>query len=500
MIESRIRLIPLADIIFPESRQRSEISYEKVLEYATSIAQHGLLQDVGLNADDSQLVWGGHRFTAFSLLHDVAAALETPLMANYKAEEIDALRVIIVSAKKTYEGWTKIPAKYIQGASPLLLSVLELSENVNRLDLSWQEKAAAVATIHKQAVADAALRREAWVDIDTARLIGCSRELVYQLLFPARKIAVISDPKIRERAEAAVKESKTAISAANAVEAIAERHGVSTKPQLTGMLKLKGNEHQAPKPKTPIVAPGLSLGQRSILCANFHEWAATYDGLKFNFVHCDFPYGVEFNKAVGQSTSAATRDVGEYDDGEEVYWALLDTLLSNRDRLLDSSAHIMFWLSVGMSKSHLKPMLDVTKQAIIASWPDAHISSVPLIWHCSDNSGLMPDPKREPRRTYEWALKITLGDRPLATAKAASFAYPRNSDSKLHRSQKHLSVLTHFLSMFCDSSTRMLDPTAGSATSIIAAHMLGAQVALGLESDKDMVALAQKHFDEVCVK
>lgn len=496
MIESRIRLIPLSDIIFPESRQRSEISYEKVLEYATSIAQHGLLQDVGLNADDAQLVWGGHRFTAFSLLRDVAANLETPLTANYKSEELDALRSLLTSAKKTYENWSKIPAKYIQGASQLLLSVLELSENVNRHDLSWQEKAAAVVTIHKQAVADAQSRREAWVDIDTARLIGCSRELVSQLLQPTRKLAAISDPKVRERAEAAVKESKSAISASNSIEAIAERHGVSTKPSLGNILGLKGQAKPA-KPVVPIADPGLSLGQRSILCANFHEWAASYDGPKFNFIHCDFPYGVDFNKAEGMSTSAATRDVGSYDDGEEVYWVLLDTLLSNRDKLLESSAHIMFWLSVGMSKTYQAPMLEETKRAIQAGWPDAHISSVPLIWHCSDNSGLMPDPKREPRRTYEWALKITLGDRPLAQARAASFAYPRNTDAKLHRSQKHRQVLEHFMGMFVDTSTRMLDPTCGSGTSVLTAHMLKAQSVLGLELDPEMRELAVKHFDEV---
>jgi DNA modification methylase len=157
----------------------------------------------------------------------------------------------------------------------------------------------------------------------------------------------------------------------------------------------------------------------------------------------------------------------------------------------------MFWLSVGMSKLHMEPMLDVTKKAIIASWPDAHISSVPLIWHCSDNSGLMPDPKREPRRTYEWAIKITLGDRPLAKAVAASFAYPRNSDSKLHRSQKHRQVLEHFMSMFVDTSTRMLDPTCGSATSVLTAHMLKTESVLGLELDQEMRDLAVKHFDEV---
>lgn len=495
MIESRIRLIPLADIDFPESRQRLEINFEKVLEYATSIAQQGLLQDVGLDANGLRLVWGGHRYTAFNLLHDVAAGLETPITANYKAEELDALRPLLATSKKNYELWTKIPAKLIQGASPLLLAVLELSENINRLDLSWQEKASAVSTIHKQAVADAQSRREAWTDSDTARLVGCSRELVSQLLQPTRKLAAITDPKVRERAEAAVKESKSAISASNSIEAIAERHGVSTKPGLGNILGLKGKAK--PEPKTPAVDPGLSLGQRSILCADFHEWAVSYDGPKFNFIHCDFPYGVEFNSAEGQGTSAATRSVGEYDDGEDVYWALLDTLMGQRDKLLEPSAHILFWLSVGMSKIHLEPMLDVTKRAIVASWPDAHISSVPLIWHCSDNSGLMPDPKREPRRTYEWALKITLGDRPLATAKAASFAYPRNSDAKLHRSQKHRQVLEHFMGMFVDTSTRMLDPTCGSGTSVLTAHMLKAQSVTGLELDPEMHEMAVKAFDEV---
>lgn len=495
MIEARVRLIPLSDIVFPESRQRAEISYEKVLEYATSIAQHGLLQDIGINADDSQLVWGGHRFTAFSLCRDVAAGLETPLTANFKAEELDALSALLKSAAKSYDRWTKIPAKYIQGASPLLLSVLELSENVNRHDLSWQEKASAVSTIHKQAVADAQSRREPWTDTDTARLVGCSRELVSQLLQPARKLAAIADPKVRERAEAALKESKTAVSASNSIETIAERYGVSTKPSLGGMLGLKGKAKTELKAPVPVADPGLSLGQRSIICADFHEWAANYTGPKFNFVHCDFPYGVNFNSSNGQDTASANRIVGAYDDNEKVYWSLLSTLLFHRKRLIESSAHIMFWLSVGMSKQEKQPMLDITKKQITTQWPDARISSVPLIWHCSDSTGLLPDPMREPRRTYEWALKITLGDRPLAQARAASFSYPRNSDTKIHRSQKHRPVLEHFMSMFVDSSTRMLDPTCGSGTSVLVAHMLKAESVLGLELDPEMRDSAVKHFD-----
>lgn len=501
MIATQARLIPLNSIVFPESRQREEIDYAKVLEYATSIARQGLIQDVGLEADSLILVWGGHRFTAFQLLRDISAGEETPLTAKYKSEEIDALQEVMASSPKTYEKWTKIPAKLVRGASSNMLAVLELSENLNRHGLSWQEKAAAVSTIHRQAVADAKTERKRWTDSDTASLIGCSRELVNQLLSPERKLATITDPKVHRAAEEAMRKSSTPISASNAVETVAQRHGHSTKQSLGNLLgaKIKQpetgriNSKKGDKVETPSTS---SLGERFILCTDFHKWAATYTGPKFNFIHCDFPYGIDFNKSGGQNTSVATKTVGQYNDNEQVYWDLLNTLLTQRKRLLESSAHIMFWLSVGESKKYKMSMLDVTKKGIQSLWPDAHISSVELIWHCSDNSGLMPDSKREPRRTYEKALKVTLGDRPLGRGVAASFAYPRNSDAKLHRSQKHREVLAHFFSMFVDSSTRMLDPTCGSGTSVLTAHQLGAKSVLGLELDPEMRDSAVKHFNE----
>jgi ParB-like chromosome segregation protein Spo0J len=498
MIATQARLISLTNIQFPKSRQREEINYTKVFEYAISIAHQGLIQDIGLDADSLVLVWGGHRFTAFQLLNTLTTnEIDSTLTANYKEEELETLRQAISSSRKTYEKWTKIPAKLVRGASSNMLAVLELSENLNRHDLSWQEKAAAVSTIHRQAVKDAQAERKRWVDADTARLIGCSRELVSQLLQPERKLATITDPVVRGQAEDAMKKSTTAISASTAVESVAQRHGHSTKQSLLNLIKPNQLPPQstvvlAPTPKTP----SYSLGEHSIICADFNKWAGTYAGPKFNFVHCDFPYGIDFNKSSGQSGSAATAQVGNYDDSEPIYWELLNTLLIRRDNLLEHSAHIMFWLSVGESKKYRMPMFDVTKKGIKALWPDAHISSIPLIWHYSDASGLAPSPQREPRRTYEWALHITLGDRPLVRVNNASVSLPKKVPVKLHRSQKHLEVLRPFFSMFVDSSTKMLDPTCGSGMSILAAHQLGAKLVLGLELDPEMRDSAVKHFNE----
>jgi hypothetical protein len=493
MIKNASKLFTLTDVVVSSDRQRKEIDLGELVLLAQSITKHGLLQNIGVTPEGA-LIFGARRYTAFCLLNALASGVETEWTAKLKDKDHQELKEA-AKLNPLYDNWTKIPSRLVDIPSGLYSSVLEFLENASRIDLPWQERAAAVATIHKQALADALQRREAWRDGDTAKLIGCSRELVSQLLQPTRKLAAITDPQVRERAKVAIKESKSAISASNAVEMIADRHGVSTKPTLGGLLGVNGKQLATPTPAPTKEAPHTSAHSPAIVCADFNEWAAEYSGPKFNFLHCDFPYGVEFNESAGQGTSAATRSVGEYDDGEGVYWALLDTLLNSRDKLLEPSAHIMLWLSVGNSKLYKKPMIDLTKQRIMAAWPDADISSVFLIWCMSDNSGLLPDPKRAPRRTYEIALQITLGDRLLAAAKAASFIYPRNSDAKIHRSQKHLPVLTHFLSMFCDSSTRMLDPTCGSGLAVLAAHMLRAQTVLGLELDPEMAASAQRHFD-----
>jgi hypothetical protein len=495
-IENRIRLIPLTDITFPAERQRQQIDPKTLLPLAFSIAEHGLIQNIGLKEESNELLFGGRRYHAGLLCCAVHNEQEHPLLLSYTAEELAALRVALARHPQ-YDDWTKLPTRLVKGTSALSAEALEFLENACRDDLNWQEKAAACTAIHRNAIRAAQTRSEIWTDTDTARILGISKGYLSELLAPQRKLANITDPVVRERAAAAIKDSASARSAANAVETVATRHGETTQSCIGG-LRVQVDPTKV-KPATELLKSTTeSLGERSILCANFHEWAAAYRGPQFNFVHCDFPYGVEFNQSVGQNTSAATRQVGEYDDGEEVYWALLATLLRNRKTLLADSAHIMFWLSIGMSKlsTPSTSMLDATRQVILASWPDANISSVFLIWHCSDNSSLMPDPKRAPRRSYEIALHITLGDRFLAKGKAASFAYPRNSDDKVHRSQKHAAVLAHFFEMFVDSSTLMLDPTCGSGSSVLTAHKLGAKQVLGLELDPEMRASAVKMFNE----
>lgn len=106
----------------------------------------------------------------------------------------------------------------------------------------------------------------------------------------------------------------------------------------------------------------------------------------------------------------------------------------------------------------------------------------------------MPDPQRYGRRTYETAFLLTFGDRKIVKGADLSFSFSRINTE--HRSQKPVEVLAHFFSMFVDETSRVLDPTCGSGTSLITAKRLGAAKVLGLERDPETYVNAVKHIDK----
>jgi ParB/RepB/Spo0J family partition protein len=208
--------------------------------------------------------------------------------------------------------------------------------------------------------------------------------------------------------------------------------------------------------------------QDLILNLDFNEWVKTYDGPRFNFVHCDFPYGIEsdsFNQGGADKH-------GGYEDTPQTYWTLCKSLCDNLDRLCLPSCHFMFWFSMWKYHSTLE----------FFAGRGIEFDPFPLVWHKNDNVGTLPDPSGGPRRIYETAFFGSRGDRPIVRAKSNLFPGPTVRD--VHMSIKPEPVLKHFFEMFVDQSTRMLDPTCGSGSSIRAAKGLGAQYVLGLEMNE----------------
>lgn len=330
-------------------------------------------------------------------------------------------------------GWTHIEARYVDEISPAELQMIELEENIRRQDISWQEQCLAVEKWHALKLAE----DPSWTQAKTADELGMSATVTND------RIALAGEIK-KDSAIGKIDRLSTAI---NTLTRQNERKRTAIIAALDGTTK------------DTVEVP--------LLNADFIKWSAAYTGPKFNFLHCDFPYGINAN-AMDQGNN---RDVhGTYSDTPDDYFALLSALSAAMENVIAPSAHLMFWFSMNF--------YEVTRVRLTEmGWK---VNPMPLIWYKSDNTGLLPDPQRGPRQIYETAFLASRGDRLIAQPVANTFAHP-GKDKTLHMSEKPREMLRHFFRMFVDDSTALLDPTAGSANSLWAAQELRATRVLGLE-------------------
>ena len=348
-------------------------------------------------------------------------------------------------------GWDMVPVQYVDTLDPKELLAIELEENIKRTDLSWQDQCDALRKYH-------ALQRglhDEWTQTQTAEALGIAPSTVTQQLAVAEEISK-GNTKVRSAPKYSV--------ARGIVQRQKEREKASELSNL-----LSEDETLPPSSETPI------------LTANFNEWVSTYTGPPFNFIHCDFPYGINADKFAQGSADA----FGGYADTPETYWELVDTLIANKEKLLGSSGHIIFWFSMRFYTETLAKLSE-------HFWVDPY----PLIWHKSDNKGTLPDPSRGPRRVYEVAFLCSHGDRKIVSAVANTFSGPTIRTAE-HMSEKSQDMLAHFFRMVVDENTRMLDPTAGSGSAVRAAHAAGAGSVLGLEMNPEFAENARNAWRAV---
>lgn len=370
------------------------------------------------------------------LIHPVVVTRDFVLVAGER--RLAAIRSL---------GWTSIPFQFQDEQDPAILRAIELEENVKRKDMTWQDEARAVADYHEYRKS---LETD-WSLDKTSAALGITPQLVGQ------KLAVVREMK---SGNARVAEAPKFSTARGIVQRVEERRRAE---DLIGI----HSEMDLPKPERP---------PDSIIHADFNEWAPQYSGPPFNFIHCDFPYGIgadKFNQG-GASTH------GGYTDSLDTYLELLNTLNDNVDRLTGDSAHMIFWFSM----QHYQFTLDFLTNRV-GFW----VNPYPLIWHKTDNSGIIPNPSRDPRQVYETAFFCSKGSRPIVRSVSNTYGCPSQKD--IHMSVKPEPMLRYFFGMVIDEYSRVLDPTCGSGGAIRAAEGMGAKLALGLERNEEFARSAQ---------
>jgi hypothetical protein len=216
-----------------------------------------------------------------------------------------------------------------------------------------------------------------------------------------------------------------------------------------------------------------------IWTGNFKEYLDEYtDGLKANVVHCDFPYGIDHQKS---AQGGVEKWQGEmYDDSPDLFWDLCEMFVERQDEFMTPQAHIIFWFS-----------MPFFHDVVNLFSPHFRIDPCPLIW--AKGAGVLPDPERGPRRSYEAALFMTRGDRKIVRPINNISTQPLGKN-KLHPSMKPLDTIKYFLSMVVDKEAKVFDPTCGSGTALVAAEMLGAQQVRGLDLDPHHVTTARQQL------
>lgn len=344
-------------------------------------------------------------------------------------------------------GWSHIPIQWSDTLAPRELLSIEIEENVKRVDLDWKDKCDALLKFHTMHVED----DSTWTASDTAEAIGYSPPFVTEQLSVARELAAGNE----------MVSSAPKYSVAKGITVRTKERAAADELSAIGLLE------EAPQ----------STDKSPILVADFLEWAPAYTGAPFNFLHCDFPYGIDadtFNQGAGAA-------FGGYKDTFAHYAALCDTLDQHKEALLGTSAHIIFWYSM---KHH---QWTLERLRAMGLWVDEY----PLVWHKSDNKGTLPRPDMGPRRVYEVAFLCSWGERKIIRPVSNVFSGPTQRTGE-HMSEKSEDMLAHFFRMVCDDGTRLLDPTAGSGSAIRASLRLGVRSALGLELNPEFAEAARR--------
>jgi ParB/RepB/Spo0J family partition protein len=459
MIEVETHLISLSNITIPEDRQRSSITEAEIETLSESILARGLINPIIVREEGE---------------HFALVAGERRLRACIR------LKNQLASVKDLPVDYSKIPARLTSEMEPHELKAIELEENIQRKDLTWQDEAVAYVEYYEAKKIAEALEQDCDPDeagFTFASLAGC----LHVSKTHAQRMVKVGRAVLNRNKE--VIECDSARAAAAKLDRKTRREidldmSKFDMVELGGGTALKLGDLDLDD-SVPEAADVIDEGPRyEIHQGDFEQFIREYEGPRFNFAHCDFPFGI------GLHDSAQIRhELYEgYEDTEAVYWALCDNLIQAKtDDLLADSCHILFWF----------PMSKYNETKHLFRSAEFYVNDYPLIWMKSDKIGIIPDAERYPRRIYETAFIMSLGDRTLVKPMCNAAYAPSERRKEHHISHKPEVMLEEFLPMFIDDDSVVLDPACGGGTAISTTMRLGAKLSVGLDINAECCELAR---------
>ena len=411
-----VQLAKLSDILISDSRQRKLHDPKKHQELVESIWRGpvGLQHPIVLREipEGLQLVSGERRLRAIQDIYVLGGTLRfggKPLPTEM------------------------VPYNLVCDLSPIDAEAAELEENLQRLNLSWQEEAQAVAALAELRRKQAEAQGSPPPTISSlTEELGLSAKVTTSLNSTRAKINIakyLDDPDV-----AAAKSLPEAVNIAKRKIEDSRRQEIGQKIEET-----------------------LSASNHRFIKGDCLEWLAANAAEQFDTILTDPPYGINVDDASYLRNKTTARP-HEYDDSLE----LVDELLQKTFPLL---------LAAAKPNAHLFLFCDIERFFTLRGFAEEAgwiVFRTPLIWH-NPAGWRIPWQEKGPQRKYEAILFAAKGHRPFLrpAGDILSFAREANSD---HSAAKPTALYKELLSWSTSPGSSVLDPFAGSGTIFPAAH------------------------------
>lgn len=405
------------------NRQRQDLDDEKLSDLAASIRTNGLLHPPIVRYARKDEDFGNGM---------LATGVELILVAG----ERRLLAIESMLAPYRYGTYTipegKIPINFLGELTPEQAMEAELEENIRRVDLTWQERAKAVASLHALRLATGA---------------ASSFKEVGEEAFP------------NFNPDAAGHAVRQAVMVNKALQ---NDPDVAKAKDLNDAWKVIKRKEQARVNSIIAAEVGTKSATElhSVYQADCREWLRDCDGGRFDCILIDPPYGMgadTFGDAAGKLVGIEHG----YEDSADYAMELQSSIAMDLFRVAKEEAHLYIWCDI----DNFGQLKEITQNA---GW---WTFRTPLI-NVKREGGRVPWPENGPRRCYEICLYAVKGKRPTTGIYRDVFESTLESDTGGHGAAKPIEAYTELLKRSCKPGDTVLDCFAGTGTILAAAHEL----------------------------
>lgn len=430
------------DIVIGE-RFRKE--YNKIDELCQSIVENGLMHFPVVD-EQNNLIAGGRRMTALKKL-----------------------------------GWTQIPVREMKDVSPIKLREMELEENLQRENLTWQEEVALKNEILRlkqelhgiKGTGRAATNSSGVSQKDVAEMLGDSQanfSMDVALAKAMEEIPELAACSTKDEARKKLKQMQERL----IVEELGRRHRATNTIQVD-----KGGATVVENPALATQKPKLSFYSQAD--ASFRIGDAI-EGLKnlepsttLRYINVDTPYGIDLNaikRDNGGDVKIIESDYREvaagdflFRDKESGEWrGFAYEVASECFRLSADDCSMTWWFAI----QWYQPLLEMLQQV---GWK---VDAIPNIWDTGEQ-GQTNQPELYLARCYEPFFSCRKGT-PVIFKRGRSniFRHKKlNGDKKIHPTEKPLSLMKEVFETYAQPGCTILVPFIGSGNDLLTGFSMG---------------------------